>query len=390
VVVGVWACHAAAPGRPAGESRRTEAVGSGQVRQRVLLTGELRAASAIDLSVPRTETWQLSIRWLAEDGTSVKAGDRVLEFDNSTFADQLEQKHLALLDAEMTLKSTRDVSALELANKATELHVHQIELAKATVKAGVPADLLTARDAQDRQLEKKRAQVAVQKAEQDLAASKTATELELRVKQIAVDKAKLAIEAASESIRALVLTAPRDGVLVVGTHPWLGRQFHVGDTVQPGMAVVTLPDLHSGLEVRAQLSDVDDGRVAVGDQGTCTLDAYAARQLPCMVRQITPVARAESGGGSLRRAFQVVLSVSTTDVERMRSGMSAKVELAHAVGPAGPVVSRGAVARDAQGAHVTLESGESRNLELGSCDEQVCAVARGLAVGERVRLGGNP
>jgi hypothetical protein len=35
--------------------------------------------------------------------------------------------------------------------------------------------------------------------------------------------------------------------------------------------------------VRAELSDVDDGRVSFGMAGTCTLVAYPGEPLPCVV-----------------------------------------------------------------------------------------------------------
>jgi len=388
-VILLSACGGHAHEHAAGEVVRTQLVARGKVQERVLLTGELRAASALDLSVPRTDAWQLSIRWMAEDGAQVKQGDRVLEFDNSAFADQLEQKRLALIDAEMTLQGAKDLAALDTATKGTELRAHQIELEKATVKADVPADLLTAREAQDRQLEKKRAQIAVQKAEQDLVAQKSESQLELQVKQIDVDKAKRAIDAAEESIHALVLVAPRDGVLVIGTHPWLGRKYQLGDTVQPGMTIMSVPDTARGVEVRAALSDVDDGRVAVGDVGACTLDAYPADAIECTIREITPVARAESGRGSLRRMFDVTFKLAKSDAERMRPGMSVKVVVSHKPIDA-IVVPRGAVVRDGDATRVRLADGGTRDVKLGACDEQGCAVEQGVEVGDSVRVGGGP
>src|SRR5262249_27063494 len=144
----------------------------GTVADRQLMTGELHGISSVALTVPRTESWQLAIRWLAEDGAPVKAGDRVVELDNSAFTAQLEEQRLALLEAEMTLRGARDLDAIATEQKPTELRQHQIALDKATVHAGVPADLLTGRDAQDRQLDKKRAEVAVDKAAHDLAAQR--------------------------------------------------------------------------------------------------------------------------------------------------------------------------------------------------------------------------
>src|SRR5262249_46987021 len=146
----------------------------------------------------------------------------------------------------------------------------------------------------------------------ELAAQRDAAALELRVKQIELDKARRAIAAAEKTIGELVLTAPRDGVIVIEEHPWLGRRIRVGDTVIPGMTIASLPELSQGMGVRAELSDVDDGRIAVGMAGRCTLDAYPGEPCPCTVKDVTPVARSK-GEKSLRRAFAVQLDLGKTD-----------------------------------------------------------------------------
>jgi hypothetical protein len=376
------ACSARPAQHASGEVVRTAKVARRDVVDRVLLTGELKAASALDMAVPRTDSWQLAIRWLVEDGTVIKAGDRVVEFDNSAFTKELETKKLALLEAEMTLRSTEALGRIDSASKQTELDQAKIALAKATLKADVPADLLSGRDSQERQLEKKRSEIAVKKAEEALASGKQQQALELQVKQIELDKAKRAIDAAEKTIAELVLKAPRDGIAVIETHPWLGRKFHVGDTVQPGMTIVTLPDTNTPMQVQADLSDVDDGRAAVAMTGTCTLDAYAAEPIPCTVKDLTPVARIE-GEKSLRRAFAVTLTLASSK-EKMRPGMSVKVELQRAGVPA-LVVPRGAIVFDKQ-PRVRLADGSLRDVTLGPCDAQGCAVEKGLSDGEEVRL----
>lgn len=352
------------------------------VVDRVLLTGELKAASAIDLPVPRTDSWQLAIRWLIDDGTVVKAGDKLVEFDNSAFTKELEQKKLNLLEAEMTLRSTEALGRIDLASKQTELDQAKLALAKATLKADVPADLLSGRDSQERQLEKKRSEIAVKKAEDALASAKQQQALELKVKQIELDKAKRGIDAAEKTIAELVLVAPRDGIAVIDDHPWEGRKFHTGDTVQPGMTIVTLPDTDTPMQVQADLSDVDDGRAAVAMTGTCTLDAYPAEPIACTVKDLTPVARIE-GEKSLRRAFAVTLTLASTK-DKMRPGMSVKVELARP-GVAGLVVPRGALVFGKQ-PQVRLADGSLRAVTVGPCDAQGCVVDKGVTEGEVVRL----
>jgi multidrug resistance efflux pump len=370
-----------------GAAPRLAKVARGQIAPRYLLTGELAATAAVDLTVPQTETWQLTIRWLAEDGAIVAAGDRVLEFDNSQFTNGLEQKRLATTEAGSVLRSFEDLGALSLAVKEHELHQQRIALDKAALLVGVPEDVIAVRTAQERRLAEARAKVAVENAETSLRAERQATALELQVKRIDLDKAKRAVEAAERTIGDLVIKAPRDGILSVGNHPWEGRRFQVGDLVQPGFTIANLPDLARPMEVRAELSDVDDGRVAVGMKGTCTLDAYPAEPQACVVEEVSPVARNKTRE-SLRRAFMVRLSLARTDPQRMRPGMSAAVDLTGPPAASALVVPRGAVVLG-DPVRVRLEDGRLQEVALGACDAQRCAIERGLAEGASV-LEGEP
>jgi hypothetical protein len=386
-----WACGGERSRPVAGDAVRTAKLARGDIVDRQVLSGELRAASSVGLTVPRTNTWQMTVRWLAEDGAIVKPGDKVVEFDNSEFTAQLEEKRLGLLEAEMTLRGAQALGAIESAAKQTELRQHRIALEKATVRAGVPADLLAGRDAQERQLEKKRAEVAVEKAEHALAAQRDELALDLRVKQIELDKVRRAIEAAEKTIADLVLAAPRGGMIVVEEHPWRGRKIQVGDTVPPGVTVVSLPDMTEALRVRAELSDVDDGRVSVGMTATCVLDAYPGDPVACKVKELTPVARSK-GESSLRRAFTVELDLDRTDAARMRPGMSVKVELHPRTIAGAVIVPRGAIAPAEPGAppRLRMVSGGLREVKLGPCDAQACAVESGAGEGEAVVVGGAP
>jgi multidrug efflux pump subunit AcrA (membrane-fusion protein) len=352
------------------------------VVDRVLLAGTLHATRSEELRTPRTPMWELPIRWMPEDGAVIKAGERALEFDNSSFVSTLAEKKLQYIDAAMAFDTFLDVSSLDQAQKTFELENARLVHAKAKVQASVPADLLPARTAQERQLELKRAEAAVARAEKELASAQAASKLEKQVKQIELDKAKNTILDAEKAIGELLIKAPREGIIVVGDHPWMGRKFQIGDSVQPGWTIVALPDLSSGMEVRAELSDVDDGRVSNGMQGTCTLDAYPAEAMPCTVKSMMPVASGK-GGQSLRRGFALVMALAKVD-DKMRPGMSVKVELRRPPLANAIVVPRGALQLAKDKARVRLASGELRDVELGACDAQGCVVTKGLTEGEGV------
>jgi multidrug resistance efflux pump len=306
----------------------------------------------------------------------------VAELDNSALTQGLEQKHIAALEAETTWRNTDDLAGISLADKQNELRQRELELEKAQLAASVPTDLMSAHDAQQKQLELHRAETAVEKAKRDLEAERDSDELERHVKTLERDRTKTAVDTVEKTIADLVLRAPKDGVVVLGDQPWEGRKFQVGDTAWNGLTIASMPDLAQALEVHAELSDVDDGRLAVGMTGTCTLDAYPADAVPCTVRDVTPVAR-EVSKNSVRHAFAVVLELAHADTAHQRPGLSVKVELAR---PAvtGVVVPRGAVVFGSP-VHVTMASGEPREVTLAGCGAQACAIASGVRDGEAVR-----
>ena len=80
---------------PAQAAPRDLTVRRGRFEDRFLLTGQLAAVHADHLVVPRIPSWQTTIRWMEDEGTVVKAGQRVVEFDTTAFAQDYGDKHLA-------------------------------------------------------------------------------------------------------------------------------------------------------------------------------------------------------------------------------------------------------------------------------------------------------
>ncbi len=57
----------------------------GTFENRVLMTGELVARQADDLTVPRSPSWQVQLRWLIDDGSAVEAGAPILHLERILF-----------------------------------------------------------------------------------------------------------------------------------------------------------------------------------------------------------------------------------------------------------------------------------------------------------------
>lgn len=341
----------------------------------LLLTGELEAVESEELLAPQTDNWAISIRWLAEDGAPVKEGDRVVELDNTAILEQVSDHELAVIQAGIELSSQRAQSAVEIEDKRFEVETQRIALAKAEVDAEVSPELVSQRDYQQFQLAVRTAKTALATAQDDLKAAKESGRLAEEVKRIALDKARRKLQSAEDQIEALVLRAPRDGVVEVGEQPWEGRKLQVGDTVWPGMTVAKLPDLGT-MVVRAQLSDVDDGRVKVGMKARCLVDAQPDRPLDAVVTSVSPVAR-EPEHQSTRRFFSVVLSLEQSDPEVMRPGLSVKAEILTGSHD-GLLAPRAGLDLASDPPRARLADGEWVDVELGECDAQRCEVLAGL------------
>ena len=356
----------------------------GTLEDHVVLTGELEASNSTEMYTPRTDAWQLSIRWMADDGTPVDKGDRLVEFDNTAIVDKIADYELTVIQAGNELATHRATGSVEVAEKKFEVDKQAVEVDKARVDAETPEDLLSRYEHRQAQLKLERAQVAHGAAKQDHSAAVSAAALDDEIKKIAYDKALRQLEAAEEQIDALVLTAPRDGVAVINNHPWEGRKYQVGDTVWPGWAVAKLPDL-SKMVVKAELSDVDDGRIAVGMRAVCTIDAFPDRPLAGVVKTVSPVAH-EPDRNSARRFFSVTVELDETDTEIMRPGLSVQVEVLRGRADDALLVPRAAIdLADPESPVAILADGSRAPIELELCNAQACAVNSGVAEGDSLR-----
>ena len=373
-------------GADPGRQQRAAIVQRGELVERVLLTGVVHPTEATDIAVPATDEPSLAIRWMIADGTAVKAGDRVVVLDDAPFTSRLIEGRHQLLRAETQFRLSSRATAIAIADRTAAVRQAEIAVEKARFQAELPADLVTARAAHDSQLRLATATAELTKARRELTMTTAVLALEDRVRRLELDKTRHTITAAEQAITALSLVAPRDGIVVVAEQPPDGRKLAVGESAEAGQVVLSQPDLDKPMEVRAELSDADDGRVALDMTGTCTLDAYPAAPIVCTVTELAPIARPPDGHDPTRRTFGVTLALAHGDPARLRPGMSVKIELP---GPPhrGLVIPRSALTSRSP-ARVRLATGPLRDVVVGGCDAQRCAVTSGLVEGELVALGG--
>jgi multidrug efflux pump subunit AcrA (membrane-fusion protein) len=354
----------------------------GTLVERHLLTGVLEAIDGAEIKVPRTGEHRLQIQWLAPDGAMVADGDTVLEFDNSSFTANLDQQRTAVQRSRRTLLQTRAQGEARLREAEAAVERTRITLAKAEIDASVPESIRSRYDHSRVKLAATKARANHEKALADLHSTATAVESENQVGEEQYLKVERELTVAEEALKALVLTAPRDGIIVVDEHPWEDRKYQIGDTLFQGWTVLRIPDLKR-LQVRATLSDVDDGRLETGLAARCTPDIEPGLHLEGRITEITPIAR-EQRIFSERRGFDVTIEIGNDFGEALLvPGMSVLVEI-EARAEESLLIPRSAVDLDSEPPRAFLRKGTWAEIEIGACSAQSCILIDGLAEGAKL------
>jgi multidrug resistance efflux pump len=354
----------------------------GRFVSELTLTGELEAARGEAITVPLLPQWQSSIKWLSPDGAEVKKGERVVELDNSSFTADLDTKRQAELQVLQEIQQKDAESKADLEQKQLDDETRKSELDKARIDAAVPKDILSLRDYQDRQIKLERAQTEFAKASDILRAQRKALQADRSNLELRLTKARREIRLAEEAIDSVVLRAPRDGIVIIRDHPWEGRKMQNGDTVWVGFPLALIPEL-SSMRVSAQLSDVDDGRVAIGMPATVVLDGYPGLTFSGKIAAISAVAQ-ETSRQSLRRAFKVIVTLDRIDPKRMRPGLSARVVVRTQTVADALIAPRAAIETSPKKTQLQLPDRHTIDVTLGPCNAQDCVVTSGAVEGQRL------
>jgi len=363
---------------PPGELR----VRRGEFATDLVLSGELEAARGESLNVPPLPSWQTAIKWIAEDGATLKAGEPAVELDNTSLTADLESKRQTLTQALQELQQNEAQWSADLEQKQLEAAKAKSEMEKAKLDVLVPRELLSSKSYEEKQTALRRTTVAHEKAVDLLASRRTAVAAERRNLELRIEKAQREISTAERAIDELVLRAPRDGIIVIRDIPWEGRKLQTGDTVFVGMALAMLPDLNT-IRVKGALADVDDGKIATGMPVTITLDAFPQMQYTGKIAAISAVAQ-ESRRQSLRRQFEVLIALDKLDADRMRPGLSARVVVSRAHNAQMLLAPRAAIDFSGTSPRARLAGGESKEVKLGPCNAQDCVIVNGLELGEKL------
>jgi HlyD family secretion protein len=164
------------------------------------------------------------------------------------------------------------------------------------------------------------------------------------------------------------------------------RKPQVGDEVFPNQPVIAVPD-SSQLIVEMSVREVDLHKVAAEQRVAVRVDAYPDVRLPAIVASIGALAQ-EDPARAGAKFFPLTVRLTSSDA-RLRTGMSATIEIEVATLPSATVVPVEAVFGDRGRRYVVVVRGgraERLPVTVAAENDSLAAVAGDIRAGERVLL----
>jgi HlyD family secretion protein len=352
----------------------------------VSATGTLKAVKATPIVVPVESGRSQKVAALARDGSLLKAGDLVVEFDPWDADREAADGKADLSAAQAKIEKTQADGGKTARSLRLDRDVAKEQLSRAQTFL-LTDDRLFSRNAViesalDRDLFAKKADVA----ERKLSRNGRLSAAERALGEIEAGKARTSIANAEKSLRALRIVAPHDGLLLL-ERKWTGEPPFVGDSLWPGQKVAEIPDL-SNLEAKVFVLEADAAGLKPGLAVRLAIEGRPGVEFAASVVRVDALAKPRDRQSPVKY-FETVLALEKPDPSFMRPGerVRAVIKLEEAEGvvaiPRGALFEkdgRRVVYRHENGGFVPVE------VKVGRNSVSRIVVESGLRPGDRIAL----
>ncbi len=324
VVGGAWtvvkAMSSSAPLLTTAEVTRGDYVDVVEVR------GDIRPVRSIIVAAP-PDAGELTIVSIAKNGTDVKKGDVVAQFDAITLRRTIQERQSELRGAQAELKQSEAQARIVDEQQSTNVMRAGYDVQRAQLGL-VETGLMSEVEAERARLALLDAKQRHSEAEFAATAARAGSQADIRAKQRRIDKVTADLERATKALAALQMVAPADGTVNIlpnfrtASPMAQAQEYRAGDRTPPMSQILELPDLTS-VFLTARIDEADRGLLQNGLEATVRADAIPDREYIATVNDVSVLARVDfNSGWPPAKMFDLRLSFKDFDA-RLRPGMSA-------------------------------------------------------------------
>jgi multidrug resistance efflux pump len=269
--------------------------------RQIRATGTIQAVRATTIMVPHLsgqvsgQNSRVTLVRLIPNGTRVKAGDLLAEFDRTQQLDLAREARAKFEDLGHQVKQKEAQNRNDAEKRSADLKQAEADLAKAEIqlkKGPVLAEIERLKNEAKAESARVRV-VSLNKIDRLRRAAEAAA---LKVLQLQTERQKVALERAERNAEKLMVKAPLAGMVALETL-WRGGSMgnaQEGDQLWTGQALVKIFD-PAEMEVRTLIGEPDGEALKPGAVAMVYLDAYPDAIFKGKFHSASPVATAALG-----------------------------------------------------------------------------------------------
>ena len=363
-------------------------VSSIDIPHTILITGELKAARSRDIQAPRIRSgFGSAVTFLAPEGSFVKQGEPILEFDASTMLSQKDEAERTLDERKLRIEKTKADLEVQRADLLIALGDAEGNLKVAELYAKIPKELQAANQYQKYQLDLEKAVLARDKAKEKLANLEASVPAQMALVEVDRAQAEIDLKKIDGDIALLQVNAPQEGIIIYGDNWASNRKVQVGDNLFPGMPAMTIPDL-SSMQVVGFVYDTEFRYLSPGMVCDLTLDAIPGKSWRGRIESITSVA-SRKGFATQHKVFRATIQPSTVEVNLWKPGMTVRVEIPVSLASNVLAIPRDYLGIDHLGRYYVIKGTDaktaaSQRVQVGAFSNHMVQITSGLTAGDKI------
>ena len=366
---------------PTAEVRKGEFIDYLQIR------GEISAENSVVISAPMS-AGDLQILKLAKNGSTVKKGDVVVQFDTTNVSQTLEQKRAELKSADADIDRTRAQGRLDREQKITDTLKAKYDVERAQLDAS-KQEILSEIDGDKAKLALADSEQRLNESEQRVKSAEVGEKADIESKRQKQKKVLFDIQLAERQVASMTVRAPVDGIVTISSnYRTRGEtEFKEGDRAWAGAKIAEIPDLRA-IRIKARVDETDRGPLKKGQSVLIRVDAIPDREFNGTVSDISTIARPDFSGWPPVKNFDLVIDLTDND-PRIRPGMNGNARIVLSKRADAIIVPAEAVFQKSGKAVAYVVNGrgfEERTITVEKRNSAEALITAGLKPGERVTL----
>ncbi len=372
-------------------------------------TGKTESKNAIMISSPI----EGKVLKTVAEGTEVKKGDLLVQFDAAELEKQSRDKLLSYQQALADIKQCeeqiailRETARLNTKTKISQLQYDETELqiAKNNLsqqKRLYKEQIITKKEVEAAEATLRSKQSAVNRDQIDIEISRktndsdiTKKEAELSLLQIKAQQAKLSLDIAQKDLAQSTIVSPGKG-LVVLLEFWKGGEeqgkMAEGDQIRKGLPIISIINLDA-IMINTRIREKDIDKIKKGMKAEIKTDMLGDKKFTAVINKITMVANESfwsSSSAPGQSAFPIELELEKNPGNIIKPGMNVTVNIILKKLSGVLTVPVESVFNNKSGSFVWIKNNqefEKKTVKTGAENEDYVEIKEGLSEGEQVAL----